>query len=89
MDIIAVWVLALITYGHGSVVIYDNLADYDSCYRLQSRIQDLSPFVASDYRHLAATCTEVHKLVPKAPVITVQPPAVTVPVTIELPKHKK
>ena len=77
---ILVWVLVLHSWD-GGMVVYDNLATYDSCDRLLKRS------VASGYERRSqsgtvnGTCTQVEQFVPAqvAPVVNVSPAEVKVP----------
>ena len=77
---ILVWVLVLHSWD-GGMVVYDNLASYDSCDRLLKRSVNPDVKYRTDGTRVAGTCTQVEKFVPAqvAPVVNVSPAEIKVP----------
>lgn len=79
MTTIFVWVLVLQSW-HGGVVIYDNIANQESCERMLARAKVASPF-NSRSASINGTCTQVAKFVQLAPGVNVSPDEIKVPPT--------
>lgn len=78
---ILVWVLVLHSWD-GGMVVYDNLASYDSCDRLLRRSVASGNERRSQSNTINGSCTQVEKFVPAAsaaPVVNVSPAEIKVP----------
>ena len=90
---ILVWVLVLHSWD-GGMVVYDNLATYDSCDRLLKRSVASGNERRNQGGTINGTCTQVEKFVPAqvAPVVNVSPAEIKVqpaPVKVIIKEPKK